>query len=206
MCRYIIDADIIIKLGNYEHENYLDSIISKISENLYIHEYVYMHEIRECGKAKNRLDDLVRAGKIRVMSENDLITEEEKASYDIVYSGLVNDFGIDKADTRGKNKGEAMSIAMAAAKQYKYLISDDKDAKIYAKRRADVETLNMNGIIVMLKNNQKYFNISRKDAKSLYLYPYNPNVARNLEEKIKFTKALDRMKKRFDNELWVVDD
>jgi hypothetical protein len=101
-------------------------------------------------------------------------------------------------------------MAMAFAKDFQYFISDDGGARVAAKlhlQKIDgsyLETIRMNDIITHIRNHSDELDISRKTAKSIYLYGANPRLGRNLREVKKLEGIRKSLINTFDTILWKV--
>jgi hypothetical protein len=144
---------------------------------------------------------------ILVMRENELSCNE-KTEYNLALKMLADEMNVNLSKKRDRNAGEVKSMAMAFAKDFKYFISDDRAARVAAKRRLQkmdgsyLETIQMKDIILQIRKNEKILSIDRKTAKNLYLYGVNPKLADNEAEHNRMKKILEKMKIEFDDCLW----
>lgn len=205
----LIDTDIIHKIGGYRKEDLLNKVLIDLGYNLYIHEYVIDEELL-CGENSLRqLNEMITEEQIVIIKESDL-TNEEKFNYNTALTLLAKEMNVDLSKKRDKNAGEVKSMAIAYAKDFNYFISDDKDARVAAKKILQntdgsyLNTIRLKDIIIHIRNNSERLNIDRKTAKRLYLYGINPKLGRNTEEIKKLTSIFEILKKDFDSNLWPV--
>lgn len=164
-----IDTDIIMKIGGIKGQKLLKKIFLSLNCNLFIHEYVMKEELIFGSHALEQLNEMISLNEICIMSERDL-SKEESEEYTQAVSLLAKDMNVDLTKKRQKNAGEVKSMAMAFAKNYEYFISDDREARVVAKRNllkldgTYLETIRFEDIIVHIKNNSEKIGISRKIA------------------------------------------
>ena len=97
---------------------------------------------------------------------------------------------------------------MAFIKGYEYFISDDKDARVSAKRHlqnidgSTLETIRLQDIRIHIRDYSEKLEISRKTAKRLYLYGTNPKLGQNQREKDQLTLMHNKLRKYFDKKIW----
>lgn len=64
--KIIVDADVCIKLGKISSRNYIELVLPLLSDNLYIHQYVY-NEIHWPQHATTQVNTLLKDGRILVV-------------------------------------------------------------------------------------------------------------------------------------------
>lgn len=204
-----IDTNVIQKIGGYRGEELLSKILCSFGYNLYIHEYVMEEELIFGDTALKQLNDMVEKQDIVIMKVSDL-SENELKEYNSAMDQLADEMKVDLTKRRNPDLGEVKSMAMAFSKDFEYFISDDRKAKVAAKKRLQkldgsyLETIRMKDVILHIKKNQESLDIQRKIAKHLYLYDVNPKLARSSSEREKLIAISDHRKKEFDEELWPV--
>jgi len=205
-----IDTNVIQKIGGYKGEELLSKILCSFGYNLYIHEYVMEEELIFGDDALKQLNKMVKQRDIVIMKVSDL-SESELEEYNSAMEQLADEMEVDLNKRRNPDLGEVKSMAMAFSKDFEYFISDDRRAKVAAKRRLQkldgsyLETIRMKDVILHIKKNQESLMIQRKIAKHLYLYDANPKLARNTSEREKLIAISEHRKKEFDEELWPVE-
>lgn len=203
----LIDTDILIKIGSYHKEPLLRKILLSLETDLYIHEYILDEEMISLDFARNQLDEMLAENEIKRIEISSLGTNEQ-LEYESALDVLSSEMAVDLSKKRDHNAGEVKSMALAFAKGYQYFISDDREARVAAKKHLQkldgtyLETISMKEIILHMKEKSKELGISRKTAKTLYTYSSNPKLARNPSDRAKLEMIYERHKKIFDNELW----
>lgn len=205
-----IDTNIIQKIGGYRGEELLSKILCSFGYNLYIHEYVMEEELIFGLDALKQLNDMIEKQDIVIMKVSDL-SESELKEYNSAVEQLADEMKVDLTRRRNPDLGEVKSMAMAFSKDFEYFISDDRNAKVAAKKRLQkldgsyLETIRMKDVILHIRKYQESLGIGRKMAKHLYLYDVNPNLAKKPSEREKLIAISDNRKKEFDEELWPVE-
>lgn len=205
-----LDTDIILKIGDYRGENFLRTILCSFDLELYIHEYLVQEELIFGELALKQLREMIREKEITVMRESDLTTDELN-EYHTTVQLLANEMGVDLQKKRAHNAGEVKSMAMAFSKNFEYFISDDRDARVAAKKYLQkidgsyLETIRMKDVVLHIREKEKFLCIGRKTTKQLYLYGTSPKLARNYAEKKKLETIRERLKNEFDEKLWPVE-
>ena len=99
---------------------------------------------------------------------------------------------------------------MAFSKGFEYFISDDRGARVAAKKYlqnldgSSLQTIRMKDIILHIRHNEHFLKIDRKTAKQLYLYGANPKLGRTPFEVKKIETIRECLKKEFDEVLWPI--
>lgn len=205
-----IDTNIIQKIGGYKGEELLSKILYNFGYNLYIHEYLIEDELIFGDFALKQLNSMIEKQDIVIMKASDL-SETELVEYNSAIRQLADEMDVDLNKRRDPNLGEVKSMAMAFSKDFEYFISDDRGAKVAAKKRlqkldgSSLETIRMRDVILQIRKNQDALKIERKTAKNLYLYDANPKLARNTSEEKKILAIREHRKKEFDEELWPIE-
>ncbi len=196
-----IDTDIILKIGGYKGEKLLRKILCSFGYNLYLHEYLVQEELIFGKLALEQLHEMIESNEITVMSVSDL-NDDELNEYNSTLQLLANEMKVDLQRKRDRNAGEVRSMAMAFAKDFGYFISDDRGARVAAKKHLQkfdgtyLKTLRMKDVILHIRDNEQELGINRKIAKKLYLlYLYGTNF-RELE------RIRTNLRNEFDDELW----
>ena len=204
-----IDTDIIQKIGGFRRENLLSKILMDLGYNLYIHEYLVEEELILKGNALDQFNKLISDKKIIVIKDSSL-GKDESTEYNSTMNLLANEMNVDLSRKRDRNAGEVKSMAMAYAKGFGYFISDDRGARVAAKKHLQnldgscMETIRMRDIILHIYNNEERMGISRKTAKRLYLYGTNPKLGKNTAQIKTLEKIINKLKKDFDENLWPI--
>lgn len=204
-----LDTDIIMKLGNFKKVDLLSKVLMSLDKKLFVHEYIVNEELQIGENALRQFKDMVNSSEITIMTEA-MLSISENQDYQSALNVLSTEMNVNLSKLRDKNAGEVKSMAMAYAKEYQYFISDDKEARVVAKRHLQgtdntyLGTIRLNDIIKHLRENLEEIEISRKTAKRLYLYMFNPKFGRDQNEKKKIEKAKIVHAQIFDNELWPV--
>ena len=205
-----IDTDIIYKLGEYSNEDLLSKVLLSLDLNLYIHEYIMSEELILKNNSKNQLEAMFSNNKISVMRLTDL-NESELVEYKSTEELLAKEMNVNLSKVRDRNAGEVKSMALAYTKNFSYFISDDRGARVAAKKHlqnldgSSLNTINMKDIICHIRNKSDKLNITRKIAKQLYLFSVNPKIAQDLNLKKKLTAIHAYLKKNFDENLWPIN-
>ena len=204
-----IDTDIILKIGGFRSENLLSRILMDLGYSLYIHEYLVLEELILQGNAQDQFNKMISDNEIIVMYESSL-GEDESIEYNSTLNFLANQMNVDLSRKRDRNAGEVKSMAMAFAKNFEYFISDDRGARVAAKKHLQnldgsfMETIRMRDIIMHIYNNEERLEINRKTTKRLYLYGTNPKLGKNPFQIEKLEKIINKLKKDFDKNLWPI--
>lgn len=178
-----------------------------LNKELYVHEYIVHEELQVGENALRQFNNMLKSSEINIMKEDELSTTET-ADYHSALSVLATEMKVNLSKPRDKNAGEVKSMAMAFAKEFQYFISDDRDARVAAKKHLQgidntyLGTIRMNDIIKHLKDNESKIGISRKTARRLYLYTFNPKLCKNQSEINKIERMKTLHTQKFDNELW----
>jgi predicted nucleic acid-binding protein len=206
----LLDTDIVMKIGGFTEEILLSKILLSYQSNLFIHEYLIKEELVINKQAIDQLNNMISSGEVTILEECDL-NDKELFEYESALKILASEMDVDLRKRRCKNAGEVKSMAMAFAKDFEYFISDDRAARVAAKKHLQkldgtyLTTIRMQDIIKHIKINQETLHISRKTARKLYLYGVNPKMALNAAEKEKAEYIRSYLKKDFDQTLWPVD-
>lgn len=204
-----IDTDIIQKIGGYHKEKLLSKILNSFGYNLYIHEYLAREELIFGDFSLQQLNAMISRKEITIIGVDDL-TDVELEEYNSTVKLLANEMNVDLKKKRDRNAGEVKSMAMAFAKEFEFFISDDRGARVAAKKHLQnldgsyLKTIRMRDIILHIRRNEKFLTINRKTAKRLYLYGTNPKLGLNKLEIKNLEKLIYRLKKEFDEELWPI--
>lgn len=202
-----IDTDIIYKLGEYSNENLLSKVLLSLDFNLYIHEYILSEELILKNNSKSQLDAMLSNNDITVMRLTDL-DESELFEYKSTEELLAKEMNVNLSKVRDRNAGEVKSMALAFTKNFGYFISDDRGARVSAKKHlqnldgSSLNTINMKDIISHIRIKSDELNIIRKVAKQLYLFSVNPKKTYDINLKKKLTAIHASLKKDFDKNLW----
>lgn len=205
-----VDTDIILKIGGYQGEELLRKILLSFGYDLYIHEYLLQEELIIGGKALEQLNKMIDSKEISIMYESDL-GNQELQEYRSALGVLASEMEVDLQKKRDKNAGEVKSMAMAFVKDFEYFISDDRNARVVAKRNLQklngsyLETIRMKDVITHIKNNSQTLEIDRKTAKKLFLHGTNPKLATNQVAKTRLEVMREKLKKDFDDNLWPIE-
>ena len=128
-----IDTDIVQKLGGFKGEKLLRKVLYSFGYNLYIHEYLVNEELIFGEKALEQLRKMINNKEIIVMDvgnlSNDKLNEYLSASQLLAY-----EMGVDLEKKRERNAGEVKSMAIVFVKKFEYFISDDRGARVAAKK------------------------------------------------------------------------
>ncbi len=195
-----IDTDIIQKLGGYRSDSLLRKFLTSFGGNLFIHEYLVQEELIFRGPALDQFNQMVDEEEITVMSITSL-EEDEFIEYNSTVQLLAREMDVDLSKKRDRNAGEVKSMAMAYAMGFEYFISDDRGARVAAKKHLQnldgscLETIRMRDIILHIRENENFLEINRKNAKRLYLYATNPKLGNNSVEITKLEEISNRLKK-----------
>ena len=204
-----IDTDIIQKIGGFRRENLLSVILMNLGYNLFIHKYLVDEELILQGNALDQFNKMISDGEITVLEDSSL-EETESIEYNSTMILLANEMNVDLSRKRDRNAGEVKSMAMAYAKGFGYFISDDRGARVAAKKHLQnldgscMETIRMRDIIMHIYNNEERLEISRKTAKRLYLYGTNPKLGKNISQIDTLKNIMNKLKKDFDENLWPI--
>lgn len=205
-----VDTDIVLKIGGYQGEKLLRKILLSFGYNLYIHEYLIQEELIIGGQAVEQLKEMIDSKEIIIMYEMNLGSQELQ-EYKTALGILASEMGVDLQKKRDKNAGEVKSMAMAFAKDFEYFISDDRKARVAAKRNLQkldgsyLKTIRMKDVITHIKKNSQSLEIDRKTAKKVFLHGTNPKLAMNQVNKIRLKVIREKLKKEFDDNLWPID-
>lgn len=205
-----IDTDIIQKIGGYRNEKLLSKILTSFGYDLYIHEYLIQEELIFGELSIEQLRAMISANEITILRITDL-TESELREYNATVQLLGTEMKVDLNKKRDRNAGEVKSMAMAFVKDFEYFISDDRGARVAAKKHLQnidgtyLKTIRMRDIILHIRENETFLGINRKTAKRLYLYGVNPKLGKTQFEIKKLETIIGILKKEFDEELWPVD-
>lgn len=206
-----IDTDIILKLGEYSNEMLLKKVLNSFGFDLYLHEYIMREELVFGEKSLKILNEMISLNDITVVKESDL-TNSELKEYNSTLQLLASEMDVDLSKKRDRNAGEVKSMAMAFVKDCHYFISDDREARVAAKKHLQkidgsyLETIRMKDVIIHIKQNADLLCIGRKTAKNLYLLGTGPNLAKTSEETKELGKIRGILKKEFDSELWPAEE
>ncbi|MCT4612612.1 MAG: hypothetical protein N4A47_04500 [Clostridia bacterium] len=168
-----IDTDIVIKIGNYEGEDLLKKILGSYDYDLYIHEYIIKEELLSSENAKRQINEMIEEETLRVFLESSL-NLDEKIGYSLTKDLLSKDSDKKLDDKPRKNLGEILSMSAAYVKGYSCFISDDKEAKMFAKDYLiydsgdSIKVINMKDIVKYVSDNES-MGIKRKTMKHLYI-------------------------------------
>lgn len=204
-----VDTDILLKIGGFHGEELLKKILLSFGYDLYIHEYLLQEELIIGGKASEQLNEMIGSEEISIMYESDL-DDRELQEYRSALGVLASEMEVDLQKKRDKNAGEVKSMAMAFAKDFEYFISDDRTARVVAKRSLQkldgsyLETIRMKDVIMHIRKNNQTLEIDRKTARRLFLYGTNPKLATNQDEKRRLESMRKSLKKDFDDNLWPI--
>lgn len=167
-----VDTDILLKIGGFHGEELLKKILLSFGYDLYIHEYLLQEELIIGGKASEQLNEMIGSEEISIMYESDL-DDQELQEYRSALGVLASEMEVDLQKKRDKNAGEVKSMAMAFAKDFEYFISDDRTARVVAKRSLQkldgsyLETIRMKDVIMHIRKNNQTLEIDRKTARRL---------------------------------------
>lgn len=128
----VFDADILInmvKTGSLEY-------LTRIFDQIYISDFVWMQEIRKGTKEYREINKLVNKGFIVILEYNKL-TDTQKGFYHNAYTILKN-----RAPSDFVNEGERITAAFAKAYSVPYYMSDDNKAASFIKSLSAVEVVN----------------------------------------------------------------
>jgi len=206
----LLDTDIIMKIGGFAEEKLLSKILMSFQSSLFIHEYLIQEELLTGKLALDQLNEMITNSEVTILKECDL-NDNELFEYKSALSILASEMQVDLLKKRCKNAGEVKSMAMAFAKDFEYFISDDKAARVAAKKHLQkldgtyLTTIRMQDIVKHVKSNQETLGINRKTARSLYLYGVNPKLARNATESRKLEVIREYLKTDFDQNLWPLE-
>lgn len=173
----ILDADISIKIGGYKKYKFLEEILPKIGERIYIHEYVYNNEILTPKIAKEQIDNLIKEGVVELLSENSLDRLDKK-----IYISTVNKLKkvMIGTEEEGKNWGEVLSISMAKVKGIPYFMSDEGELESIINNNVnigssdDIKVIRVRQLIELFRDNPQ-IGINRKTAKAIWRSTGNSN-------------------------------
>lgn len=163
--KVIVDADLCIKLGLFENLNYLERLLPLLADDVYIHEAVY-DEIRT---NKAQINRLISSGKLKILYEKDL-SSNERLLYKSIYQSL-SCVMMNKHEPN-KNRGEVSSLAMAKIKAICYFATDETNLQPIIDARLntgidDIHCIRIIDIIMLIKDGTlSLFN--RRDAKIIW--------------------------------------
>lgn len=120
--KVILDADFCIKVGRFEGLPLLQEIIPVIASKAYIHRYVFEDEILIPQSAKAQVQRLIDMGQAELIDEASF-NMAEKA----IFLGTRDKLKRAMIGTveRGKNWGEALSLACAKTMGITIMMSDE---------------------------------------------------------------------------------
>ena len=166
----ILDADICIKIGNYEKVKFLEMLVPVIAEKAYMHKYVYENEVLTPKNAKTQIDNLIKDNLIEILDETKL-SKLEKLTYegtkDILKKYMIG------THEYGKNWGEVVSLSIAKTLGIPYFVSDEGtiqpiiDKYLNSDSEYDITVVRVKGIIEWIKNSTEC-GINRKTAKAIW--------------------------------------
>lgn len=168
--RIILDADICIKIGNFEKVKFLELLIPKIANKTYMHKYVYENEVLTPKNAKVQIDNLIKDNIIEILDANELIGLDK-----IIYESTKEQLKKYMIGTKeeGKNWGEVVSLSLAKTLNIAYFVSDEKEIQPIIDKylnngtEHDITVIRVEGIIKWIKEN-KDSEINRKTAKAIW--------------------------------------
>ena len=204
-----IDTDIIQKIGGFRAENLLSKILLDLGYNLHIHEYLVKEELILQGNALDQFNKMIADNEIIIVRESSL-GEDESLEYNSTMNFLANEMNVNLSQKRDRNAGEVKSMAMAYAKGFGYFISDDRGARVAAKKHlqnldgTSMETIRMRDIILHIYRNEERLELSRKTIKRLYLYGTNPKLGKDPSQIEKLKIIMNKLKTDFDDNLWPI--
>jgi hypothetical protein len=165
----ILDTDICIKLGCSEKYPYLKSIIPILGETVYIHRYVYEHEILDPKSAKDQIDDLLATDKLKIVDTSNFSDVETRLYQETIQH--LNRFMGDKNNPR-KNQGEVVSLAYAKVRSIPIFATDERNLQsiIDIALNTGLSDIRCIRIIDIIKNIKagSLPDLRRKDAKLLW--------------------------------------
>lgn len=169
--KLIIDADICIKIGWIQNIPLIEKLIPAITEEAYIHRYVYEDEILTPKNAKTQIDNLINLGIIEILDEDNLEVIDRK-----VYEDTKNILKWSMIGTkeRGKNWGEVLSLSMAKVLSIPYFMSDERelqgiiDSYLSTSSSNDIKVIRVKDLIAWIKDNPEC-GLNRKMAKVLWV-------------------------------------
>jgi hypothetical protein len=210
-CRYaLLDTDIILKIGSYHKEKILDRVLRSLDVSLYVHEYIVSQELIYKGLALDQFSTMLEEGVVTVVNDT-CLNSDEKLEYTYALSILSKQMSVDLYKKRDHNAGEVYSMALAFAKGYSYFISDDRGARVAAKKHLQyldnsyVNTIQLKDIIKVIRAKQDTLHLSRKEAKHLYTYSSNPKLGHTRNEIERLKTIHLKQKQEFDQKLWPDD-
>lgn len=206
----LIDADIIAKIGSFTGEKLLCKILMSLQCKLFIHEYLVNEELILPGLAKEQFLEMINMNQITIIHVSDL-SSNEIIEYESASQVLATEMDIDLHKKRDRNTGEVKSMAMAYAKGYGFFVSDDRDARVAAKKCLQnldgtyLNTIRMKDIITHIYENDSELKLGRKTAKRLYVYTANARLSTSEIERQKIEKIHRLLVKEFDEKLWPLE-
>lgn len=166
----ILDADIYYKLVQFEDIKAFVKIIPNITENAYIHEYVYNEEILT---KRDQLEEMVAANKLHILHPDKILDPLSYNVYKDSFKIICNEYiGLNSLYKRHSHLGEAYSLALAKALAIPKFMSDEGGLKPIIKRLLntginDINIFRLKSIMYWIRYNPEC-NISRHDAKRIF--------------------------------------
>lgn len=165
--KMMIDADICIKLGQSEKYQFLKDVLPLVAKEIYIHSQAN-NEVMQPKSARQQLDGLINANKVKVVNETDLIPKE-RAVYDMAFNTLAE--VMLNPSRPNKNLGETSSLAYAKVKGIPIFATDEYDLQqiidaVLNTGIADIHCLRITDIVEMAHNGE--IDLPRKMAKVLW--------------------------------------
>ena len=186
--KVILDADICIKLSKISKLSALIRVLSQITDEVYIHEYVDNQEILS---DRDQLNELIKTETVKVIYPETYFTdrltiETYKAVFEELYEEIIGDEDIKK---RPKHLGEVYSLALAKVLQIPVFMCDEFDMQDTINRTLntgidDIIAFRLRDLILWMKNNSVGF--TRKEARVIYCRVEEDET--NREKKIKERK------------------
>lgn len=166
----ILDADIYYKLVQFEEIKAFTNVVSNLSDNVYIHEYVYSEEILT---KKQQLEELISIGKLKVLHPKDILDKIGTSVYEDTLKILCEQYiGISTPPKRHDHLGEVYSLALAKAMGISIFLSDEGGLKPIIKRLLntginDINIYRLKNVIYWIKFNPEC-GITRQGAKKIF--------------------------------------
>lgn len=183
--KMIVDADLCIKLGGSSKYSFLYDILPLVSSKIYMHTHTH-GEVRMPPSAVNQLQKLINEGKIELVNESGLPTQD-RVIFDAAYRNLAAVM-IDPLFPN-KNKGEVCSLAYAKATGIPIFATDEKYLQpiIDSQLNTGIDDITCIRIVdIVEKAHAGEIEVSRKLCKVLWVVAGND-------------------KKEFDNKIWPLE-
>lgn len=166
-----MDADFCIKVGRFEGLLLLQEVIPVIAQKAYIHKYVYEDKILMPRSAKQQVKRLIDSGQAELIDESSFSSAEQvifTATRDSLKRAMIGTV------ERGKNWGEALSLACAKTLGITVFMSDEGGLQGIINRllntgnEYDIQIFRIVDLIEWIKSHPEV-GITRRTAKIIWI-------------------------------------